>query len=148
MVGFVFLYGVHALFYYGFKKDALGGGDIKLTGAVGLLLGWERLLLAMLIASVSASIILWIVSRKQAANEEVSADGVEALPERQEEPSEEVLLTEEQKEVVETMLAEEQTDVEPNDKEYPFAPFLCVGFWVALMFGAEIIKFYLGLLGV
>jgi len=188
VVGFGALYGVHALFYYGFKKDALGGGDIKLTGAVGLLLGWERLLLAMLIASVSASIILLIVSRKQ-AKAELAADGAEVLPDVQETQNVETLaqtqeaksaetlvqtqevqemqgaevlpdaqetqsdagveiLPQTQMEAKENVLSEEETDVESNEKEYPFAPFLCVGFWVALMFGATIIKAYLGLLGV
>ena len=90
------------------KKDGLGGGDIKLTGAVGLLLGWERLLLAMVLASVSACVILMILQRKQ-GNDEGEED---------------------------------------SDKEYPFAPFLCSGFWVALTFGAQIITWYLSLFGI
>ena len=66
-VGFLFFYGVYALFYYGFGKDALGGGDIKLAAAAGLLLGWERLLLGLILSSVSAAIVLSILSRRTQA---------------------------------------------------------------------------------
>ena len=41
-------------------REAMGGGDVKLAGVMGLFLGWHRLLLAVLIASVSASIIILI----------------------------------------------------------------------------------------
>jgi prepilin signal peptidase PulO-like enzyme (type II secretory pathway) len=108
------------LFYYGFKKDALGGGDIKLTGAVGLLLGWERLLLAIVIASLSACVILLIASRRAS-----SAQGEETS----------------------TPTEEESGENEVSAKEYPFAPFLCTGFWVALTFGASVIGWYLSLFG-
>ena len=117
VAGFAVFYGVHALFYYGFKRDALGGGDIKLSGAVGLLLGWERLLLGVIIASVSASIILMILSRKNANKDE-------------QEPT------------------EEPAEGEALPGEYPFAPFLCSGFWIAMMFGAQIITWYTSLFGI
>lgn len=118
VAGFAVFYGIHALFYYGFKKDALGGGDIKLSGAVGLLLGWERLLLGVIIASLSASVVLLLLNRKNATDEpetteESTANEDGALP-----------------------------------GEYPFAPFLCSGFWVAMMFGAGIITWYLSLFGI
>ena len=55
------------LIYYGailiLKREGLGFGDVKFAFVAGLLLGWERMLFAMLIASVSASIILLIVRR-------------------------------------------------------------------------------------
>ena len=53
--------------YYGsiliLKKEGLGFGDVKLAAAAGLLLGWQRLILAILVASVSASILLLILRR-------------------------------------------------------------------------------------
>ena len=101
VAGFAVFYGVHAIFYYGLKKDALGGGDIKLAAVMGLMLGWERLILGTLIASVAGSIILVIVSRMQKADRET---------------------------------------------EYPFAPFLCTGFWLSLLFGAPVIQWYVELL--
>ena len=130
-VGFAALYAVHAVFYYGFKKDALGGGDIKLTGAVGLLLGWERLLLAIVIASLSACVVLLIANRRamQAQGDEGISTTTEESGDTNEPPNEET----------------DEDGVSPQ--EYPFAPFLCAGFWIALMFGAKIITAYLSLFG-
>ncbi len=58
---------VFLLIYYGaiwvLKREGLGFGDVKFAFAAGLLLGWQRMLFAMLIASVSASIVLLILRR-------------------------------------------------------------------------------------
>lgn len=59
--GFLLFLGVWALFRLIAKRDGLGGGDIKLAGACGLLLGWERMLLSVLLASLCACIVLPIV---------------------------------------------------------------------------------------
>ncbi|MCL2389350.1 MAG: prepilin peptidase [Elusimicrobia bacterium] len=40
-----------------FKKDAMGGGDIKLMAGVGACIGFERVLAAMFIASLLASVV-------------------------------------------------------------------------------------------
>jgi leader peptidase (prepilin peptidase)/N-methyltransferase len=40
------------------KKEGFGWGDVKLVAAAGLLLGWQKLILAMLIASILGSIVL------------------------------------------------------------------------------------------
>ena len=52
------------LLYFGFlrikKKEGLGFGDVKLTGATGLLLGWKNLLLSLILASLSACVFLLI----------------------------------------------------------------------------------------
>lgn len=45
-------------------RDGMGGGDVLLMGAAGLLLGWKSLLLAMLTSSVVASIVLVALSIK------------------------------------------------------------------------------------
>ena len=37
--------------------NGLGMGDVKLMAAAGLLLGWQRILLAMIVGSVSGAII-------------------------------------------------------------------------------------------
>jgi len=98
--GLILFYGIFAIFYIVKKKEALGGGDIKLAIVMGLLLGWERLTLSLFIAFVLGAIVLLIVSRKRG---------------------------------------------DDREKEYPFAPFLCIGFLTALFFGQQIIEAYLGL---
>ena len=106
IIGAVAFGGVFLLIYYGaiwvLKREGLGFGDVKFAAAAGLLLGWQRMLFAMLIASVSASIILLVVRR---------------------------------------MRDDEQ------DTEYPFGPFISVGIAAALLFGAPVINWYLGLIG-
>lgn len=54
--------GIFVLLYYGaiwvLKKEGFGWGDVKLVAAAGLLLGWQKLLFAMLVASITGSIVL------------------------------------------------------------------------------------------
>lgn len=101
IVGFVVFY----LISWGYEKlcgkEGLGGGDVKLAGVVGLLLGWERLLLGLLIATIPAAIIMMILSKNK---------------------------TEE-------------------SRRFAFAPFLVIGFCVAMFFGTQIIGWYLSLFG-
>ncbi len=82
------------------EKEGLGFGDVKLAFAAGLLLGWQRMILALLVSSVAASAVLLTLRKKR-------GDDV--------------------------------------DKEYPFGPFLTVGFALALLCGDPIISFYLSL---
>lgn len=97
---------VFLLFFYGsiwiLKREGLGGGDVKLVAAAGFFLGWEKLFLAVLIASVLGSVVLLIVNRKNR---------------------------------------------EGRETEYPFGPFLVAGMLTALLFGSQLINWYLGLLG-
>ncbi len=59
--------GVFAALYFGailiLKKEGMGFGDVKLVAALGLLLGWQKLLLAILLASVLGSIVLVALNR-------------------------------------------------------------------------------------
>lgn len=65
IIGAAVFGGFFLLVYYGaiwvLKREGLGFGDVKFAFVAGLLLGWQRMLLAMLIASVSASVVLLIV---------------------------------------------------------------------------------------
>ena len=67
LIGAAAFGGGFLLIYYGaiwiLKREGIGFGDVKFAFAAGLLLGWQRMLFALLIASVSASIILLIVKR-------------------------------------------------------------------------------------
>ena len=77
VVGFVAFYGVAFLFEKVRHKEGLGGGDIKLTAACGLLLGWERLLLSILISTVVASVVLVILTRRSQSDEAEDASAAE-----------------------------------------------------------------------
>ena len=83
------------------KKEGLGFGDVKLAFALGLLLGWQKFILAILVASVSACLVLIPIKKFKKSDDDV---------------------------------------------EFPFAPFLTLGAFVALCFGAQIISWYVSLL--
>lgn len=67
VIGALSFGGGFGLIYFGvlwlLKKEGLGFGDVKLAFAAGLLLGWQRMLLAILVASVSGSILLMLLRR-------------------------------------------------------------------------------------
>lgn len=68
IIGCVVGFAVFALVALVFTKitgaEALGGGDVKLAAVMGLFLGWQKLLLAVFIASLSASVLLIILKYK------------------------------------------------------------------------------------
>lgn len=105
LIGLVVGLGSFTIFYFGaikvLKKEGLGFGDVKLAAVAGSLLGWQRFMLAMLVASISASAVLLFLKafRKDA-----------------------------------------------NGREYPFAPFITVGMAVSILFGSQIITWYIDLL--
>ena len=105
VIGGVVGFAVFYLISWGFEKlcgkEGLGGGDVKLAGVVGLLLGWERLLLGLLIATIPAAVIMLILSKGKKV----------------------------------------------ENRQFPFAPFLVVGFGASMLFGTQIIGWYLSLLG-
>lgn len=54
------------LSYVLFKKEGMGGGDIKLAAAVGLFLGWKQILIAFVLAVyIALAVILVIVILKK-----------------------------------------------------------------------------------
>lgn len=57
LVGLVSVSAVLAILYYATKGRAIGGGDVKLMAACGLLLGWKLVILAFLLGCVLGSII-------------------------------------------------------------------------------------------
>lgn len=81
------------------KREALGGGDIKLAACAGLLLGWQKFILMMLLASIAACLYFAVKMKKSKEYEEIA-----------------------------------------------FAPFLTSGLVFSLLFGNQIIDWYVSLL--
>lgn len=67
LIGALAFGAVFCLVGYLFKRKsgraALGGADIELAFTAGLLLGWQKMLLAMLLASLAGSVILLILRK-------------------------------------------------------------------------------------
>lgn len=57
LIGLVAVSGVFLLLHLGTGGNGLGMGDVKLVGAAGLLLGWQNMILAVLVGSVSGALI-------------------------------------------------------------------------------------------
>lgn len=53
------------------KREALGGGDVKLAIVSGLLLGWQKLILMMLVASVVGSVVMLVKRVKNGESKEI-----------------------------------------------------------------------------
>ncbi len=64
-VGFGVFWTVGALVSRQKGREALGGGDVKLAGVSGLLLGWQKMILMVLISSISASVALLIRNHRR-----------------------------------------------------------------------------------
>lgn len=67
LIGGVVGGGVFALLYFGciavLKQEGLGFGDVKYAAAAGLLLGWQKLILAVLVASVAGAVGMSVINR-------------------------------------------------------------------------------------
>lgn len=57
VIGFFAVSGLFLIIYWITKGRGIGGGDIKLMAAAGLLLGWRNILLALMIGSIAGSVI-------------------------------------------------------------------------------------------
>jgi len=83
-----------------FKKESMGGGDIKMAGMLGAFVGWQKVLLIFLASAVIGlvvSVVILFISEKF----------------RQE-------------------------------RVIPFGPFLAIAAFLAIIYGENIIDFYLG----
>lgn len=98
--GFIFFYLIRVISKLIYKREALGMGDVLLMTVAGLLLGWQKLLLSILIGSVAGSIISIIL-------------------------------------II--------THVKNKEDAIAFGPYLILGILVAMLYGDNIINFYLGL---
>lgn len=62
-VGLIAFLGIYYAAIGILKKEGMGFGDVKLAAVAGLLLGWQRFILAILVASVVASVVLLALRR-------------------------------------------------------------------------------------
>lgn len=74
LIGFFLVSGMLLLLYIVTKGKAIGGGDIKLMAAAGLLLGWKLVILAFFIGCILGSVI-HIIRMKLAGADKVLAMG-------------------------------------------------------------------------
>ncbi len=68
LIGGVLVSGIFLLIALFSKGKAMGGGDIKLTAAMGLLLGWKGIFLVMAIGSLMGAVIhgsIMLISKKE-----------------------------------------------------------------------------------
>lgn len=57
IIGFVSVSGFLLILYYATKGRGIGGGDVKLMAVAGLLIGWQKILLALILGAVFGSVI-------------------------------------------------------------------------------------------
>lgn len=75
LIGFaassVLFIGVAAVMGRILKREALGGGDVKFAMSSGLMLGWQKFLLMLLAASLSASVYMIYKKKKNGESREI-----------------------------------------------------------------------------
>lgn len=98
VIGFFAVSGLFLIIYWITKGRGIGGGDIKLMAAAGLLLGWRNILLALMIGSIAGSVIHLTLMK-----------------------------------------------VQGKDRVLAFGPYLAFGIFTAMLYGNEIITWYLGM---
>ena len=98
VIGFFAVSGLFLIIYWITKGRGIGGGDIKLMAAAGLLLGWQNILLALMIGSIAGSVIHLTLMK-----------------------------------------------VQGKDRVLAFGPYLAFGIFTAMLYGNEIITWYLGM---
>ncbi|MBP3475588.1 MAG: prepilin peptidase [Lachnospiraceae bacterium] len=74
LIGFLIVSGVLAVLYYVSKGRAIGGGDVKLMAACGLLLGWKLIIMAFLLGCILGAVI-HVIRMKVSGEDHVLAMG-------------------------------------------------------------------------
>ena len=70
-VGAGFLFSIGEIFTRVLKKEAMGFGDVKLLGMLGLFIGWKLVLLTVILSSFVGSIVgVLMISMKKQKNEQ------------------------------------------------------------------------------
>lgn len=97
---------------YLFKREAMGGGDIKLAAMVGSFLGWQLTLLSLFLGFFFGAVAGVLILRKKRIN----ADNTEN--------------------------DEAENHQNHQVETVPFGPFIALGSLLALFFGEAILKWY------
>ena len=100
-----------------FKRDLMGGGDLKLLGVVGLLLGWQLLLIVIASSSVIASLV-------EITREQIHKNKIKRIEEKGD-----------------TVIVEEE-----GPHLFAFGPYLALCSIVVYCFGINLIEWWLQLL--
>lgn len=98
VIGFFAVSSIFLILYFVTKGKGIGGGDIKLMAAAGLLIGWQNSLLALMVGSVAGSIIHLTLMK-----------------------------------------------IKGKDRVLAFGPYLSLGIFVAMLYGEQLISWYLSL---
>ena len=98
VIGFCTVSGLFLIIYWITKGRGIGGGDIKLMAAAGLLLGWQNILLSLMIGSIAGSVIHLALMK-----------------------------------------------IQGKDRVLAFGPYLAFGIFISMLYGNDIITWYLGM---
>ena len=98
VIGFFAVSGLFLIIYWITKGRGIGGGDIKLMAAAGLLLGWLNILLSLMIGSIAGSVIHLALMK-----------------------------------------------IQGKDRVLAFGPYLAFGIFISMLYGNDIITWYLGM---
>ena len=98
VIGFFAVSGLLLIIYWITKGRGIGGGDIKLMAAAGLLLGWQNILLSLMIGSIAGSVIHLALMK-----------------------------------------------IQGKDRVLAFGPYLAFGIFISMLYGNDIITWYLGM---
>ena len=98
VIGFFAVSGLFLIIYWITKGRGIGGGDIKLMAAAGLLLGWQNILLSLMIGSIAGSVIHLALMK-----------------------------------------------IQGKDRVLAFGPYLAFGICISMLYGNDIITWYLGM---
>lgn len=96
LIGAVCVSGFLELLIIATKGRAMGGGDVKLMFAAGLLLGWKRILLAFVVGCITGSVVHPIMMKWK-----------------------------------------------NKDRVLAFGPYLSFGIWISMMWGQQIVDWYI-----
>lgn len=67
LMGGGFLWGMAYIYYLITKNEGMGGGDIKLLGWIGALLGWKAIPFVIMTSAIVGSVVGLLLARKQNA---------------------------------------------------------------------------------